>query len=230
MHTGPSGVKGGNKPQSTPHPSYAHKNSMSSSPPWLPHSVPSTSLSLLRINRLTLHGSFPFCFPSMESQSSSYLLSKLMISWIFLHIETQNFSVKQHWMIYIIPVMLWESFLRINKTKLQHYSTHEPQWLLLCSQHAIRNKTPYNIVMLLIANWSRLTKPDFWITTHICNICSNSNMMSISTDGGNNRPIRALCQLPTQLSRNLDELYPWKTVMGKQRQAWIGSIQLCKLL
>lgn len=37
MQTGQSGVKGGNKPQSTPHPSCTHKNSMSAS---LPCSVP----------------------------------------------------------------------------------------------------------------------------------------------------------------------------------------------
>lgn len=72
MHTGQSGV-GGNKPQSTPHPSYAHKNSMSSSPPSLPHSVPpllcslalsSTSAatfpSTIDINRLTVHWFFSF--------------------------------------------------------------------------------------------------------------------------------------------------------------------------
>lgn len=45
MHTGQSGVKGGNKPQSTPHPSYAHKTSMLSSPPSLPHFVPALLLA-----------------------------------------------------------------------------------------------------------------------------------------------------------------------------------------
>lgn len=86
MHTGQSGVKGGSKPQSTPHPSYARKNSMSSSPPSLPHAVPlllPLSLLLLlcapsmEMNHLTLRGFCSFCKPIRSVAEREISLSKL---------------------------------------------------------------------------------------------------------------------------------------------------------
>lgn len=105
MHTGQCGVKGGNKPQSTPHPSYAHKTSVSSSSPSLPPSVPpllfhlssSPALSYtIEINRLTLHRFVFFFLPSTEVPSGKFTCKGFLLitSSIFLLIETQDRSVK----------------------------------------------------------------------------------------------------------------------------------------
>lgn len=106
MHTGQRGVKGGSKPQPTPHPSYAHKNSMSSSPPSLPHAVPlllPLSLLLLlcapslEMNHLILRGFCFFCIPSvaLQSEKSPFQSYFLLLSSIYLHTETQDSCIKQ---------------------------------------------------------------------------------------------------------------------------------------
>lgn len=54
MQTGPSGVKGGNKPQSTPHPSCTHKYNMSADLALLPCSLPPSLLTFPSPSLLSL--------------------------------------------------------------------------------------------------------------------------------------------------------------------------------